>query len=62
MLVVSMASSAVISTSVRYPLVYGSLASVIVLLFWLYVCGAVLFLGSAVNVALYRLHIRATRE
>ncbi|MBR1496378.1 MAG: YihY/virulence factor BrkB family protein [Oscillospiraceae bacterium] len=62
MLAVSLISSAVISSSTRYPLVYGSLASVIVLLFWFYVCGAVLFFCSAVNVALYRVSPRERRE
>ena len=54
MLAVSIVFSAFIGRSSRYPLVYGSLASVIIMLFWLYVCGTVLFLGNAVNVALER--------
>ncbi len=38
--------------SVRYSLVYGSLASMILFLTWIFVCGNVLLLGIAVNAAL----------
>lgn len=41
--------SAVISRSARYSLVYGSLASVIVLLVWLYLCASIVLLGSILN-------------
>ena len=44
--------SAFIGASAKYPLVYGSLASVIVMMLWLYACGVILFLGGALNVAL----------
>ena len=37
----------------RYSLVYGSLASVIILLVWLYLCGNILILGSVVNYVIY---------
>lgn len=40
-----------ISFTVR-DLVYGSLASIIIMMFWLYVCGLILFAGAALNVAL----------
>ena len=36
-----------ISLSARYPLVYGSLAGLILLLVWLYFCGHILLLGAA---------------
>ena len=36
-----------IGMSSRYALVYGSLASLIILLVWLYFCGNVLLLGAA---------------
>lgn len=39
--------------STNYSLVYGSLASVIILLVWLYLCGNILILGSAVNYVIY---------
>lgn len=41
--------SAFIGMSSRYSLVYGSLASVIILLVWLYLCGNILIMGNAVN-------------
>ncbi len=40
--------------SSRYSLVYGSLASVIILFAWLYLCGCILVLGAAFNCVLYR--------
>ena len=51
----SIAFSAFIGASAKYPLVYGSLASVMVIMLWLYACGVILFLGCAVNVTLERL-------
>jgi membrane protein len=42
------------SRSTRYSLVYGSLASVIILLVWLYLCGNILILGNVANFVLYR--------
>ena len=42
--------SGFIAASARYPLVYGSLDSLILLMFWLFLCGEMLFLGAAVNV------------
>lgn len=44
--------SAFIARSSRYPLVYGSLASVILLMMWLYSCCLVIYCGAAVNIAL----------
>ena len=41
-----------ISLSSRYSLVYGSLASVIILLLWLFICANILVLGNVVNYAL----------
>ena len=38
-----------IGLSSRYSLVYGSLASVIILLVWLYLCGNILILGNVFN-------------
>lgn len=43
-----------IGMSSRYPLVYGSLASVIILLVWLYLCGNILILGNVFNCVWYR--------
>ncbi len=49
---VSIAFSAFIGASARYPLVYGSLASVILLMFWLYTACLVIYCGAAFNIAL----------
>lgn len=42
-----------IGMSNRYSLIYGSLASVIILLLWLYLCGNVLILGNVFNCVRY---------
>ncbi len=52
LLVLSILFSAMIDASARYPMLYGSLASVIVLMLWLYAAGNILLLGAALNVAL----------
>ena len=56
--VVLVAASALFSwfigLSSRYSLVYGSLASVIILLVWLYLCGNILILGNVFNCVWYR--------
>lgn len=43
-----------IGLSSRYSLVYGSLASVIILLVWLYLCGNILIIGNVFNCVWYR--------
>ena len=43
-----------IGMSSRYSLVYGSLASVMILLVWLYLCGNILILGNVLNCVWYR--------
>ena len=43
-----------IGMSSRYSMVYGSLASVIILLIWLYLCGNILILGNVFNCVWYR--------
>jgi len=49
---VSIVFSGFISASNRYPLVYGSLASVILLMLWLYTSCLVIYCGAAFNIAL----------
>lgn len=51
-----------IGMSSRYPLIYGSLASIIVLMIWLYLCGNILILGNAVNVVLREMRSRKSIE
>lgn len=41
-----------ISLSSRYSVVYGSLASIIILMLWFFVCANILVLGNVVNFAL----------
>lgn len=43
-----------IGMSSRYSLIYGSLASVIILLIWLYLCGNILILGNVFNAVRYQ--------
>jgi len=40
--------------SARYPLLYGSLASFVLLMVWCYVCGNILIAGNLFNYVLYR--------
>ena len=44
--------SVFLSVSTRYPLVYGSLASVILLMLRMYFCGQIICIGAAFNIAL----------
>lgn len=44
--------SRLIASSARYSLVYGSLASLILLMLWLYMICQAIFLGAALNIAL----------
>lgn len=46
--------SVFIGMSSRYSLIYGSLASLMILLLWLYLCGNVLILGNVFNCVRYR--------
>lgn len=55
---VSILFSMFIGASTRYPLVYGSLASVIIMMIWMYTCGLILFLGNILNVSLDRVQAR----
>lgn len=52
LVVVSLVFSFFISNSVKYSLVYGSLASLILLMFWLFACCNVIYIGAAINIAL----------
>lgn len=46
--------STFISMSSRYSTVYGSLASVIILMIWLYLCGNIVILGNVFNYVWWR--------
>lgn len=49
LVIVSYFFSIFINVSTRYPLIYGSLASIIICMLWLYACGLILILCNAVN-------------
>ena len=49
---VSIAFSAFIGASVKYSLVYGSLASIILLMMWLYTSSTVIYCGMALNLTI----------
>lgn len=51
----SIAFSVFISASSKYPLVYGSLASVILLMLWLHTCCMVIYCGAAINIVIREL-------
>lgn len=51
--VASMVFSLLMGNSTRYSLIYGSLASVIIMLVWLYLCGNILIMGNVVNYVLF---------
>ena len=44
--------SRMITASIKYAILYGSLASVIILMVWLYTCGIILIMGNVFNVSL----------
>ena len=51
MVVMSYIFSVFIAVSAQYPLVYGSLASLILLMFWLFLSCQIIYLGAALNLA-----------
>lgn len=44
-----------IGMSTRYSLIYGSLASIIILMFWLYICAIIIIMGNALNIVFRKL-------
>jgi len=50
----SMIFSVFMGASARYPLIYGSLASFILLMVWSYLCGNILVVGNLFNYQLHR--------
>lgn len=53
-MIVSIIFSWFISMSTKYPLVYGSLASIIIYMVWMYICCQILIMGNALNVVIRR--------
>jgi YihY family inner membrane protein len=54
LVLVSVVFSHLISASTKYAVVYGSLASIIILMTWLYTCGIILIMGNVFNICLAR--------
>ena len=52
LVVMSLIFSTFIAASTRYPLVYGSLASLILLMFWLFLSCQIIYLGAALNIVI----------
>lgn len=50
LVVLSMIFSRIIELTAQYSIVYGSLASVVVLMLWMYLCGNIFLLGNAYNI------------
>lgn len=48
----SMVFSVFIGISSKYPVVYGSLASFIILMVWSYTCGIILIMGNVLNIVI----------
>ena len=51
----SMLFSHLITTSIRYEVLYGSLASFIILMVWLYTCSLILIMANVVNISVSKL-------
>ena len=58
----SLIFSGFIAVSARYSLVYGSLASVILLMYWIYLICQVIYIGAAINVSLRDLKKMSARQ
>ncbi len=52
---ISVLFSCFIGMSTKYSLIYGSLASIIIMMFWLYICAIVIIMGNALNIVLRRM-------
>ncbi len=50
-----------IGLSSRYSLVYGSLASAVIIMLWLFICGNILIMGNALNIVINK-HVRKALE
>ena len=53
-LVISPVFSAFMGNSLKYSIVYGSIASIVLLMLWIYFCCLLVYCGAVFNVALYK--------
>jgi len=51
----SMLFSRLITASIRYEVLYGSLASFIILMVWLYMCSLILIMANVINISVSKL-------
>lgn len=51
---VSIVFSRLVTESVNYPVVYGSLASFIILLLWVYICSLIVIMGNVLNIVIFQ--------
>jgi len=51
---VSAIFSRLVTESANYPIVYGSLASFIILLLWVYLCSLIVILGNVFNIVVFQ--------
>jgi uncharacterized BrkB/YihY/UPF0761 family membrane protein len=55
LVIASMVFSRLITASIRYEILYGSLASFIILMVWLYVCAVILIMANVINISVSKL-------
>ena len=55
LVVTSMLYSQLITASIRYEVLYGSLASFIILMVWLYTCALILIIANVINISVSNL-------
>ena len=54
--IASYAFAAYVSSFAKYHIIYGSLASIIILVLWVYLSSFVILLGASFNAFWYRVH------
>jgi len=59
LVVASVLYSKLITASIKYALLYGSLASFIIMMIWLYTCGIILIMGNVFNVSLRKMKVES---
>ena len=55
LVIASMLFSRLITASIRYEVLYGSLASFIILMVWLYTCAFILIMANVINISVSKL-------
>jgi membrane protein len=60
LVVTSMIYSQMITVSLRYEILYGSLASFVIVMIWLYTCSLILIMANVLNISISK--IKEVRE